>query len=345
MQSSTSRRDFLKLTGTALASMLVPKLEPPDDLFPPISQPRLGRITLQAIKCFKHPTSAGVFKGYFYRDQVIELLEDADSMDKSLRNQRWYRVSKGYVHSAYIQPVQQIDNPIVPNLPADAVLAEITHPWVQSYRKARDGWHKLYRLYYGSLHWVTGYDNIRGTSAYRIYDNDIYTEYYVAAKAVRLLDPLEYIPFTPRIPRDKKKIVVSIKQQILTAYEGDQIVLTSPVSSGVRTRISKPGDIPTETPIGDFRIRKKCPSVHMGNGNLTSDPLAYELPGVPWVMFFDPNGVALHGCYWHDNYGVRMSHGCVNLPNDVAQWLYRWTDPVADGWMTPGEGTHIRVEV
>lgn len=49
----------------------------------------------------------------------------------------------------------------------------------------------------------------------------------------------------------------------------------------------------------------------------------YFLPAVPYVMYFHGN-YGLHGTYWHNNFGQPMSHGCVNLPTDAAQWLFNW---------------------
>jgi lipoprotein-anchoring transpeptidase ErfK/SrfK len=83
----------------------------------------------------------------------------------------------------------------------------------------------------------------------------------------------------------------------------------------------------------------------MGNGILTSDTNAYELPGVPWVTFFAQHGVAFHGTYWHMNFGTVMSHGCVNMRTDDALWLYRWTVPVIkiEDWDKQGFGTQVTV--
>jgi lipoprotein-anchoring transpeptidase ErfK/SrfK len=69
------------------------------------------------------------------------------------------------------------------------------------------------------------------------------------------------------------------------------------------------------------------PSKHMGDGNLTDNIQAYELPGVPWVSFFHITGVALHGTYWHNDFGKPRSHGCINLSPQAARWIYRWTQP------------------
>ena len=49
----------------------------------------------------------------------------------------------------------------------------------------------------------------------------------------------------------------------------------------------------------------------------------YDVPNVPNVLYFD-RGYALHGAYWHNNFGTPMSHGCVNLPLGNAQWLFNW---------------------
>lgn len=69
----------------------------------------------------------------------------------------------------------------------------------------------------------------------------------------------------------------------------------------------------------------------MGDGRVTADIYAYELPGVPWTSFFVPEtGVAFHGTYWHTNYGMMMSHGCINMKPEEARWVFRWCTPVTD---------------
>jgi hypothetical protein len=67
---------------------------------------------------------------------------------------------------------------------------------------------------------------------------------------------------------------------------------------------------------------------------------AYDLPNVPYTMFFYNNdvpksaGFGLHGAYWHDNFGTTMSHGCVNLRQIDAKFLYDWTGPTVTGDVT-----------
>ena len=110
----------------------------------------------------------------------------------------------------------------------------------------------------------------------------------------------------------QKAIVVSISHQMLWAYKGDRVVLRSYVSTG------RAG---FDTPVGAFTILSKLPSQTM-EGVIGGE--YYNVPDVPWVLYFTNSGHALHGTYWHNNFGTPMSHGCVNLPMDVAAWLYDW---------------------
>ncbi len=112
-----------------------------------------------------------------------------------------------------------------------------------------------------------------------------------------------------------KEIVVSISAQAMWAYENGQLVAASLVSTGV-------GNVPeTVTPTGFFQIWLKYDSQTM-EGTISDE--YYRVEDVPWVMYFDGAGNALHGTYWHNNFGTPMSHGCVNLPLDVAEFLYGW---------------------
>jgi lipoprotein-anchoring transpeptidase ErfK/SrfK len=109
-----------------------------------------------------------------------------------------------------------------------------------------------------------------------------------------------------------KEIVVSISAQAMWAYEGGQQVMFSYVSTG------RPG---FDTPLGNYSVLVKYDSQTM-EGVLGGE--YYNVPDVPWVMYFTNSGHAIHGTYWHNNFGSVMSHGCVNLPMDVAAWMYSW---------------------
>lgn len=105
----------------------------------------------------------------------------------------------------------------------------------------------------------------------------------------------------------EKRIELDLSEQRLAAYEGDTEVLSAPVSTGIARY---------PTPPGEYKIIRKVRSqVMTGPG--------YYLPNVEWVSYFLA-GYAVHGTYWHSNFGQPMSHGCVNMTNDDAKWIYSW---------------------
>lgn len=112
-----------------------------------------------------------------------------------------------------------------------------------------------------------------------------------------------------------RRIVVNLTTQRLTAYEGDVVVFTAPVATG------KDG---FNTPSGNFAIYAKYP-VQTMIGSAGGE--SWNVPDIPFVQYV-VGGVALHGTYWHDLWGtgIRISHGCINLNIDDAQWLYEWAD-------------------
>ena len=113
----------------------------------------------------------------------------------------------------------------------------------------------------------------------------------------------------------EKEIVVSLDAQRLWAYEGEDTLLASWVSTGTAETPE------VATPLGQFRILVKLPMETM-EGTVSGQQ--YRVEDVPHVMYFTDEGHALHGTYWHNNFGTPMSHGCVNLPLDVAAWMYDW---------------------
>jgi len=112
-----------------------------------------------------------------------------------------------------------------------------------------------------------------------------------------------------------KEVVVSISSEKMWAYEGGELVMSSLVSTGT-------ADSPeTVTPVGYHSIVAKF-DVQTMEGTISGQH--YRVEDVPYVMYFDDLGNALHGTYWHNNFGTPMSHGCVNLPMDIAAWMYEW---------------------
>lgn len=349
MPAAFSRRDFLKLSalaagGTALRPFFHLPL-PEEDRISPLG---LGRVTAGRVTIRRAPSLRAEKLTWRPKDHLFQLWDEVVSPDGPAHNPRWYRVVGGYIHSGYVQRVENRLNPPLTDIRPAGQLVEVTVPFTQTWRRTGDGrWAKLYRLYYGSVHWAT--DLIEGPDGqpwYNIMDDLLRIPYAAPAAHLRPIPDAELAPLSPEVPADEKHIQISLSEQKLTAYEFNRPVFTATVATGLPQEVVPEGEISTETPTGHFVIDHKRPIRHMGNGEITSDPLAYELPGVPWVSYFvSLTGIAIHGTYWHDNFGQPMSRGCVNMRNEDAKWLFRWTAPVYEppDWYKIERGTLVRV--
>ncbi len=111
-----------------------------------------------------------------------------------------------------------------------------------------------------------------------------------------------------------KWFAVDLYEQSLIAYEDDKPVFATLISSGL------PKWSTTE---GLHKIWDRYELVKMSGAS--GQPDFYYLPQVPYVMYFNKEEQALHGAYWHDGFGYRRSHGCVNMSMTDAQWAFNWT--------------------
>lgn len=116
---------------------------------------------------------------------------------------------------------------------------------------------------------------------------------------------------------DEKWIEIDLDRQLLYAHEGVRTIYTFPISSGMPW-------FPTVT--GEFKVWARVLATRMTGGSV-KDGSFYDLPNVPYVMYFY-KGYAIHGAYWHNDFGKPRSHGCVNLSVDNARILYFWSKPV-----------------
>jgi hypothetical protein len=107
-------------------------------------------------------------------------------------------------------------------------------------------------------------------------------------------------------------IAVDTYEQTLGVYRNGGLIFASLISSGSRVFPTRPGT---------FQIRVKLTHGKMTGAYLDDRRDYYYLEDVPWIMYYDDQR-ALHGSYWHDHYGLRGSHGCVNLSPIDARWLY-----------------------
>jgi lipoprotein-anchoring transpeptidase ErfK/SrfK len=245
--------------------------------------------------------------------------------DSPGNNPNWYRVYGGYMNASRLQKVRVQYNQPLTSVPETKLVAEITVPYTQGYRyNQRDGWYPFHRLYYSATQWVVGVDTGPDGKPWYIvqHEADRNIQYYVPAEQLRIIQPEEFTPLSPEVtPTWEKRIDVDLTSQTVTCTEYGQVVHTAIVSTGLRWLF--------DTPTGDFFINNKLPSRNMSSSSPLSDDVI-PLIGVPWTCFFNTGkGHAFHGTYWHDNFGVTMSHGCVNMRNEDAKWLFRWCYPTA----------------
>jgi len=336
------RRDFLKTAALAAASLALRPL-------PPEVQggaDGLGRVTVSWIGLYAEPSFRARRLTQLTRDELLPILGRERADDGPAHNPVWYRLSDGYAHSGHLQLVRWEPQPIETIILPGGELFEVSVPFTRSYREPDPDSDPLYRLYYQSTAWVeAAVDGADGRQWYRLRDDVLHIAYHVRAEHLRRIPDADLTPLSPDVPPGRKRIEVSLSLQELRAYEDDRLVLRTLVSSGVPDSEPRGNGIPTITPTGVFHVSIKTPLRHMGDGHVTADLEAYELPGVPWVSFFHETGVGFHGTYWHNDFGTPKSHGCINMRTEEARWLYRWTLPEIrpDRIVHKGSGTTVIV--
>lgn len=329
MTGHISRREFLKLSAIGLGALaFTPAFRDQRGLRTPEGV-EIARVTRSAVKILREPLWDSEVVYIRGRDELLNVYYSVDTGEG--RNPVWYRVWGGFVHSAFLQAVRVRLNTPLTSLPGAGRLVEVSVPFTPSmlFDERRARWQPNYRLYYGSNYWITDVrDGPDGMPWYQITDH-YGRRYYAAAEHLRPIPDEELAPLTPGAQLNDKWIEISIADQMLWAYEKGQLVLQTHISSGLpQVEPVEEGKYSSETPTGDHHITVKAGLRHMGSDPLSAEIESGALPGVPWVCFFREEGYALHGTYWHSNFGYRMSSGCINLPNEHARWLYRWTQPV-----------------
>jgi lipoprotein-anchoring transpeptidase ErfK/SrfK len=143
-------------------------------------------------------------------------------------------------------------------------------------------------------------------------------EVYVAAEFVEpFFDEGSKELIASTIATSSKRIIVDRTKQVLYAYDDNGLYMKEKVSTGIEL---------TPTPRGTFTIYRKTPSRYMQGPIPGVSTHYYDLPGVPWNLYFSKDGAVIHGAYWHQSFGKKWSNGCVNLPIASAEKLYKWAD-------------------
>lgn len=256
-------------------------------------------------------------------------------------NTRWVETPEGFVYLVDLQPVRNLPETPLTGLPQgkNGFWAEVTVPYVDIQiqnapvspaMKFLMTNSQPIRLYYGQVVWIDQVGSQDGhTVLYHVNEGAPlhgygYGDTFLAeGAAFHALTEQDVAPINPTVDPATKKIVIDSTgtRQTLSCYEGNAEVYFCRVSTGF---VSSAED--DSTPPGDQSISWKIFSIHMAAN--TANHGGYDTMGVPWPVYFNqPAGAAIHGAFWHNDFGVRRSHGCVNVSPEDAKWIFRWTLP------------------
>ena len=359
MNSRFSRRDFIKLSGLGLGAVALGSKGSP--LARPFWQgdfpqsERLGRVVDELgtlINVRSAPSSDAPEAGQLTGDEVVPWLREVVGYTP-YRNQRWVETPQGYVWAPLLQPVKNLPNTPLTELPLNGadpgMWMEVTVPYVEAQlvNPVPLGFRTKFlvenrlpiRFYYGQVWWVDEIRNTESRVEYRV--RELYgsrgDQFWVPAAAFKPIYPEDAAPLSPEV--ENKQIVVNIARQTLSCYEGEREVYFCRVSTG---RFGEE----TETPITDFSsVFMKYLSIHMEGGRAGG---GYDLAGIGWATFIVTGGIAVHSTYWHNNFGERTSAGCVNARPEDAKFVYRWSMPIVPyfpGKLEAVAGSPVRVVV
>ncbi len=334
-----SRRDFIKTAALGLGGLA---LQPLGRLLalPEFPQAeRLGRVVYAGVELKERPDEAAQTLRRLAEDEVVVWQRAVVGSQPYQISQNYVETPEGYVYAPSVQPVADQRNTPLKSLPptslGDGLWVEVSVPFVDlilDNPPARAPWlqYRLEnspppRLYYSQIVWV---DRIRvdesGQAWYRVNERYGYGDiFWAAAEAFRPLTLDEMAPLSPEV--DNKRILVNVSRQSLSCYEGQTEVYYCRVSTGALYNAQGERVDTWATPPGAHPVWRKLVSLHMSGGTTGG---GWDLPGIGWTTLFVGSGVAVHSTFWHNNFGVPMSRGCVNARPDDARWVFRWTLPI-----------------
>lgn len=358
-----SRRDFLKLTTLSagvigLETLGLPRWFARPSLAQGPASPRLGRVVWWGTELKTGPSLESQTVRALREDELFPWLRERVGSHFE-RNQTWVETPEGYIWAPHLQPVYDRPNQPSTTLPTGSlgsgVWVEVSVPFVDMLLEnppARSPWLSdrldaglAPRLYFSQIVWI---DQVRtdtqGRIWYRVNERFGYGDiFWAPAEAFRSISLGEMEPISPEI--EEKSILVDVGRQSLTCFEGRTEVYYCRCSTGALWDYLGNRVDAWATPVGSHVVWRKLVSLHMSGGTTGG---GWDLPGIGWTTLFVGTGVAIHSTFWHNNFGVPMSRGCVNVRPEDASWVFRWTQPIVP--YDPGDvtvplpgGTLIRV--
>jgi hypothetical protein len=341
------RRDFFKIAGATAAGLAVSHtpgvlarpIDPPHPTPLPSTDEKFvpARVLSGSVAVYStlDPSTRKLVRSV-PRDKTIEVTGEYDGPGPE-RNHTWYKTRDGYAYSAWLQKMEPYRTPkVYTNLGEWGIWIETIVANAPAYAKPDETSPLNYIYNYGTVfHATEAQVDALGRVWYNTFDeytskeDDIApTNHWVPAVLTRKIDESTWQAINPHTP--DKRIEIDLGLQTVTCYEGERAVMTSRCASGASFKLSEEEVADYSTPRGEFSAILKMPTRHMRAPEAERETDAwFDLPGVPWSTFFTYDGIAIHGTYWHNDYGLPRSHGCVNVPIPVAKWIYFWTNPVA----------------
>ena len=298
----------------------------------------LGRVVVGKLDIMARPDADSQVVGTLYEDSIVTWMREVIGPKPYHSNQRWVETPDGYIWSPYLQPVRDEKNPPVNMLPETSLgpgmWAEITVPYVNltlANPPGRAPWlvNRLAsglppRFFYSQIAWVNQIStDDSGGVWYQIEERYGYGDrIWIPAETMRPLTEDDISPISPEV--ENKRILVDVSNQTLSCFEGSTEVYFCKISSGALYDYQGSRVDAWSTPLGTHRIWRKTVSLPLSGGSAS---IGWDLPAVGWIQLFVGSGVAIHSTYWHNNYGVPTSQGCVNARPEDAKWIFRWTQP------------------
>src|SRR5678816_3053697 len=249
-----TRRDFLKIFTSGSLAFALKDLRLDRALA--ASSITQGRMTLSGLPLYDATTFNANKLHNFNADEIVKITAvDEKGELGNPYNGVWYQINdEGYSYSGWIQPVETRYQKPIFNIPESGQVGEITVPVSDTKEEPYVYADRGYRVYYGSTHWVTRTVVTREEKSiwYEIYDFHVKKYLYVPSHDMRLVPNDELTQLSLDVPDEEKHIYIDLNTQLVTAFEGEQMVFSQRCSSGAEG---------TETPTGEFRTYHKGPSV------------------------------------------------------------------------------------
>lgn len=234
------------------------------------------------------------------------------SWAKNEAGETWYEINLNeYVHEADIRMVtasafQGVEITSQPQRPFGWIVQEVIPSIAPDVEPDEENGEALPRLTFVQI-----YDAVLGDEDWLWYD--IGNGRWVNQTFMSLVD---VDPRPAEVGKNEYWTEIDLFEQTFAAYEGDQMVYAALISTGLNRW-------PTRE--GIFQVWDRWEKHKMSGAEGQVD--YYFIEDIPYIMYFDKfNGIGLHGTFWHDRFGFKHSHGCVNMSIKDAEWTYWWSD-------------------